>query len=175
MTSLYAISIPVLANVLKVTSTILKKGEQWAKEQKMSSADLLALRIYDDMLPLGMQVWINVVTTKKAIERLTGTAPPQIEGREKTIEELYAMIDDTLKELAQVKKEDVDDRDGVEVPCVFGKNEYKTSLVEYVHGYPIPTVYFHLNMIYAILRGKGVSLGKMDYMEEFMAPFTKIN
>ena len=62
-------------------------------------------------------------------------------------------------------------REQVRVPCAFGPASYEATAVDYVHGYPIPTAYFHLNMLYAILRSRGVPLGKTDYMEPFMKSF----
>ena len=87
MTSLYDISIPVCQKVLAVTASILKKGEAWAAENGVAPAELLKLRIYEDMLPLSVQVLIVIMTTRKCIERLTGTAPPEVKdalGREWT-------------------------------------------------------------------------------------------
>jgi len=172
MTSLYDISIPVLTNIVKTTQSVLQKGEAWAKENNVKTTDLMARKIYDDMFPLTIQVIIVANVTKKTIERLTGTPHPDIEDFNKTLEELYAIIDQTLKELAAVKREDVvDGRESVQVSCMFFEKEYKATALEYVHGYAIPTVYFHLSIVYAILRGQGVPLGKWDYQTQFFKNF----
>lgn len=178
MTSLYDISIPVCQKVLTVTSAILKKGESWGAENAVAAADLLKLRIHDDMLPLSVQVLIIVMTTRKCIERLTGTAPPEITdalSREWTAAELHDLVSTVQGELAAVDRAAVDAKPAdATVPCKFGPQMYQCQgPADYIHGYVVPTVYFHLNMIYAILRGKGVPLGKTDYMGEFMKNFVK--
>jgi hypothetical protein len=178
MTSLYDISIPVCQKVLTVTASLLKAGESWGAENSVSSAELLKLRIYEDMLPLSVQVLIIVMTSRKCIERLTGTAPPEITdalSREWTSAELQELVAAAQGELAAVDRAVVDAKPAdAQVPCKFGPQMFQCrSPADYIHGYVEPTVYFHLNMIYAVLRGKGVPIGKSDYMGEFMKDFIK--
>lgn len=178
MTSLYDISIPVCQKMLTVTSSLLKKGESWAAENGVAPAELLQLRVYEDMLPLSVQVLIVLMTTRKCIERLTGTAPPEITdvmSREWTAADLHELLTTVEGELAAVDRAAVDAKPAdARVPCKFGPQMFECqSPADYVHGYVVPTNYFHLNMIYALLRGKGVPLGKMDYMGEFMKNFVK--
>ena len=40
----------------------------------------------------------------------------------------------------------------------------------YVFNYALPNFFFHLQTAYAILRMKGVPLGKQDYLSAFMQP-----
>ncbi|KUI66631.1 hypothetical protein VM1G_02308 [Cytospora mali] len=171
MTSLYDVSIPTLTNVLKTTSSIVIKGESWAKENNFPTKDLLELKVYPDMFSLRMQVIIIANIAKRTMERLTGVTHPDVDSFDKTLEELYAIIDETLKELAAVEKGNVGGKEGVPVLCEFFGKEYIASAADYVHGYAIPTVYFHLGIAYAILRAKGVPLGKWDYQTEFFKAF----
>lgn len=178
MTSLYDISIPVCQKVLAVTASLLKTGESWGAENAVTSAELLQLRIHADMLPLSVQVLIIAMTTRKCIERLTGTAPPEIKdalSREWTAAELQDLVAAVQGELAAVDRGVIDAKPvDAQVPCKFGPQMFQCrSPADYVHGYVVPTVYFHLNMIYALLRGKGVPIGKNDYMGEFMKDFIK--
>ncbi|RYP77454.1 hypothetical protein DL769_003408 [Monosporascus sp. CRB-8-3] len=176
MVSLYSISIPVLINTLVTASDVLKKGGQHAQDKGIPISEYLDARIYEDMLPLHFQIRILAATALKAVERLTGTAPPALDADKErtTLGEWLAVIDETLEVLRGVDRAAVDGKEQTKVPCVFGPEKYEATLVDYVQGYPIPTVYFHLNMIYAILRGKGVPLGKMDYMKPLMQGFTKV-
>ncbi|RYP47006.1 hypothetical protein DL768_006866 [Monosporascus sp. mg162] len=176
MSSLYSISIPVLINTLVVTSDVLKKGGEHAREKGIAISEYLDARIYEDMLPLHFQIRILCTTARKAVERLTGTAPAAFDTDKEraTLEEWLAAVDETLEILRAVDPAAVNGKEQTKVPCVLGPHAYEVTLVDYVHGYPIPTVYFHLSMIYAILRGKGVPLGKADYIFPFMKSFTKV-
>ncbi|KAK8096187.1 helix-turn-helix-domain containing protein type [Apiospora kogelbergensis] len=174
MSSLYDISIPVYTDITKTAVSILKKGEEHFKSQGKDTAELLKLKIADDMLPLNMQILIIVMTGRKLVERVANAAPVDTPiNQEYTLAELQGLLDAQLAELAKVDRAQVDGREQTEVPCKFGPEEYKSSALDYVSGYPIPTGYFHLNMLYALLRGAGVPLGKRDYMAEFMKKMTK--
>lgn len=43
--------------------------------------------------------------------------------------------------------------------------------VNYVTCMVLPNLFFHVSTTYAILRMKGVPLGKMDYLTPFMGPY----
>ncbi|KAK6863529.1 hypothetical protein PG995_000057 [Apiospora arundinis] len=174
MPSLYDISIPVYTDITKTTVSILKKGEEHFQSQNKSVEDLLKLKLTDDMLALNMQILIIVMTGRKLLERVAGAAPVDTPiNQDYTLAQLQDLLNTQLQELAKVDRSQVDGREQDEVPCKFGPEQYKSSALDYVNGYPIPTAYFHLNMIYALLRKEGVPLGKKDYMTEFMKTFTK--
>ena len=180
MSSLYSISIPVLINVLTTAGDLLKKGAEHAKEKGVPFEEYLSGRIIDDMLPLRVQVFILSSTSRKAVERLTGTAPPgPADGRaydaERNLEECLALLEETITILRGVRPEDINGGEKKRVPCVMGPKTFETDLVDYVHGHPIPNAYFHLNTLYAILRGKGVPVGKDDYLKHFIKSFDAVN
>lgn len=167
MPSLYDISITVLQKVLITLSSILKKGEQYAHENNISESDLLASRIYEDMLPLTNQVLIIQMATSRALEKLTGTGLPA-PGANLGLQQLHTLIEDTLQALKKVDEKVVNEKEGQEVVFQVGpKFTKRASAEEYIQGYTIPYAYFHLNIAYAILRQRGVKLGKLDYIKEF--------
>ncbi|RYP81914.1 hypothetical protein DL770_005770 [Monosporascus sp. CRB-9-2] len=176
MSSLYSISIPVLITTLTVTSDVLKKGGQHAREKGIAVSEYLDARLHEDMLPLHFQIRIICSTARKAVERLTGTAPAAFDAEKKrdTLEEWLAVVDETLEILRGVDPAAVNGKEQTRVPCVLGPETYEAALADYVLGYPIPTVYFHLTIIYAILRAKGVPLGKGDFIMPFLQSFTKV-
>ncbi len=174
MSSLYSISIAVLLNIVTVTGDILKKGGEHAEAKGVPASEYVGARIHEDMLPLQAQVFIVRMMAFRAVERLTGTAPAGEVGdakAERTLAELLAVVDDTARVLRAVTPESVDGRELARVPCASGPATYETSAAEYVLGFLVPTAFFHVNMIYAILRGKGVPLGKSDYIAPFMKNF----
>lgn len=142
MSSLYSISIPVLLNILAATTDILQKGGEHAKANGIPVSEYLSARIYEDMLSLQVQVLIICSTARKAVERLTGAAPAGELGdfrQDRGLEELLAAVDDAAKVLRAVAPESVDGKEKERVPCAVGKDQYEADLVDYIHGYPIPT------------------------------------
>ncbi|KAK7754871.1 mitogen activated protein kinase 2 [Diatrype stigma] len=174
MTSLYDIIIPQLLTILTVTKNLLNKGAEHAKEKNIPISELLNARLYDDMRPFTFQVWMICSTIRKAIERLTGTAPAGTLGgvdQEYTVEDLLAMVDDATKLLQDIKPETLEGKEDVRVPCALGPANFEARLVDYAQGYPIPTAYFHVSMVYGLLRNKGVPVGKSDYIRPFLKDF----
>lgn len=41
----------------------------------------------------------------------------------------------------------------------------------YVTGMVLPNLFFHVSTAYAILRMKGVPVGKLDYLRAYMGPY----
>ena len=52
---------------------------------------------------------------------------------------------------------------------VMGPTTLKSTGKGSVLGHSIPNFYFHLQTAYAILRSKGVPIGKRDYLGAFLA------
>lgn len=126
------------------------------------------------MRPFTFQVWMICSTVRKAVDRLTGTAHAGALGsadQEYTLEELHAMVDDAAQLLQGVTPESLEGKEGARVPCTLGPANFEATLVDYVQGYPIPTAFFHLNMVYSLLRSKGVPVGKSDYIRPFLKDF----
>ncbi|KAK9420610.1 hypothetical protein SUNI508_06350 [Seiridium unicorne] len=173
MTSLYDVSIPVMTTVVNTLSNILKKGEQYVKENNISEADLLDSRIYEDMFPLSSQVLVVVSTIRKTIDKLTGSTLPPVQGLNgsngETLAKLHQFIEQTLRDLSAVNRETVEEKGNTEVIFNVGPHMVKkATLAEFIHGYTVPYIYFHLNIAYAILRQNGVPLGKLDYLDAFI-------
>lgn len=172
MTSLYDNSIDLMIRALKITSSILKKGEQYAEANNISQTDLITSRIYEDMLPLTNQINYIASMARAVISKLTGASLPESEGEKKTLQELYAIIDDARQELEAVGKASVDGKEQQEIEFNIGPRMLKKATIsEYTRLMIIPNLYFHLVIAYAILRQKGVPLGKLDYLNEFINTF----
>ncbi|USW56516.1 hypothetical protein Slin15195_G098350 [Septoria linicola] len=118
--TLYDVTIPLLFRSLEQFQTILKKGEQWAKDNNKDPHTLIDARIIDDMLcedpnatsfvciatpptkskPAATQPKKNHASTNRWREE----AQP-VEDNEKTFAEFAERIDATIKILRAAKKE----------------------------------------------------------------------
>lgn len=52
---------------------------------------------------------------------------------------------------------------------IFGGKTLKVTAKEAALSHGVPNFFFHLNAGYAILRSKGVPVGKADYLGSFVA------
>lgn len=158
----YAFTVPVFINSLTALKAVLAKGEEFAKENGKSEADMLELRLYRDMLPLSKQVQIASDNAKGAAARLSGTTPPKMDDNEATFAELYTRIDKTIEFLKSVKVEDFANAATAKIKIPYFPEDSHFTGDVYARMYVIPNFYFHIVTAYDILRHNGVVIGKMD-------------
>ncbi|KAI1499085.1 hypothetical protein F5X99DRAFT_411408 [Biscogniauxia marginata] len=171
MTSLYESSIPVLGNILEAESSLLKKAEAYATEKGIPMSELLETRIYEDMLPLHAQIRLTANVTRRAIGQLTGKQLSDVEDKDRNLTECLAVIDENLKLLADVKPESLSVKESDNVTLLLPSKNIPLPAIGFIQEYTIPNVFFHLSITYAILRMKGVPLGKADYCRSFFKSF----
>jgi hypothetical protein len=157
--SMYRASIPVFIRALNNLSAILKKGE--AHE---GSASFIDARLAPDMLTLAGQVQRASDAAKAAVARLGGIDNPSFPDTEKTFAELQARIKKTIDFLQSVKPGQIDGSEQKTIEMKAAGRELKFTGIDYLLGFALPNFYFHVTAAYAILRHKGVQIGKMDYL-----------
>lgn len=161
---MYQASVPVCIRALTNLDSVLKKGDEYAQKKKISPEVLLNCRLAADMLPLTKQVQIVSDTAKGAGARLAGIDNPKFEDTEKTFAELYARIDKTITFLNGIRPEQVDGTEDKEIVLKLGPEESRFTGINYLLGFVLPNVFFHVSTAYGILRHNGVEVGKRDYL-----------
>jgi uncharacterized protein len=160
--SMYRASIPVFIRALGNLSAILKKGE--AHE---NSASFIDARFAPDMLTLAGQVQRASDAVKAGAARLGGIDNPSFPDTEKTFAELQARIKKTIDFLQSVSPEQIDGGEQRTIQLKAGQRELKFTGMDYLLGFVLPNLYFHVTTAYDILRHKGVPIGKMDYLGSY--------
>lgn len=155
--SLYQVAVPIFIRNLRVLQKILEKGQA-----RSIATDT---RLVADMLPLSFQVQVACDTAKFHAVRVGGIENVVMEDKEKTFPELIERISTTLKLLETVKPDSMDGKEdqfiverkrkGVQVPL---------NGTQYTLEFALPNFFFHISMVYAILRKEGVEVGKNDYL-----------
>ncbi|KAI0551521.1 hypothetical protein F4679DRAFT_538265 [Xylaria curta] len=168
MTSLYDLTIPFLTNVLKTQQDLLAQAEAFATEKGTPISELLEARLAPDMWPLSQQIVITTLHAAMTVLKLTGTPPPKITFGPASLEDSKKYLAETIDLLKAVKPEDVNGKEAQVVSAQMGAGEVNMKALDYVQGYLQPNVYFHLTTLYDILRSKGVSLGKKNYIQNFI-------
>lgn len=163
MSEIYSFTVPMFEKMLTAMKTVLEKGEAFAKEKGTSEAEMLDSRLAPDMLPLTRQVQIATDNAKGACARLTGMEIPKYEDDETTFAQLLARIDKTLALLKTVPESAFEQAAQAQVTLPYFPGKYMTG-EGYAHEYVIPNFLFHVTTAYAILRMKGVPLGKGDFL-----------
>ena len=166
--SLYAASVPVFQQMLNALSDVLKKAEAHASAKNIDQSVFLQARLYPDMFPLVRQVQIAVDFAKGVSSRLAELEVPKYEDTETTFAELQALISKVLAYIGEIKPEQINGQEGIEIVTRPGTPKEKRFTGQaYLLSYGLPQFFFHVTTTYALLRHNGVEVGKRDYMGAF--------
>ncbi|KAI0391222.1 hypothetical protein F5Y17DRAFT_20177 [Xylariaceae sp. FL0594] len=171
MTTFYDFTFPTVANILKSEQHLLDVAETLAKEKDIPVSELLDARVAPDMWPLSQQITISCMHAKNAVEKLGGgKVEKEFPFGPASLEDCKSLLAEALKAVESVKAEDANARTAEVVGAYMGAaGELPMVAVDYATGYLLPNLYFHATTVYDILRGKGASIGKRD----FIAPHLK--
>ncbi len=154
-----------------------KAGDQLPPEQAEA---LLSARLADDMFPLSTQVRFACVQAIEGTSRLTGAEfPPLVaelleEGRNAetspgSIADATARIDETIALVKSLAEGAASPEGDAPIAHVLPSGMiFDFSGEQYARDWAIGQFYFHLMIAYAILRHKGVALGKADYVAHLL-------
>jgi hypothetical protein len=162
--SMYDLSIPLLTRGLTNLSAILDKGAAHAAAKKFDPIVLAQLRLFPDMHPLVRQVQIACDTAKGAAARLAGIEVPKHEDTEATFADLKARIAKTLDVVKSITPAQMKDAENRSIELKFPSGTWKFTAVAYLTDFVLPNFYFHVSMVYALLRKAGVEIGKADFL-----------
>lgn len=180
--SLTKLLVPTYTQMLKALSGWLEKAQEQLPEAEVAS--LLSARLAPDMFPLSTQIRFACVQAQEAVYRLQGEAFPASisalvdEGRNGgeqpgTFADAKARIEQTITLLKGLAS-DALDKDPNEPIAHELPNGMVLDLTaeQYARDWTLGQFYFHLMAAYAILRSKGVELGKADYIPH-MFPYIR--
>jgi hypothetical protein len=162
--SMYDFSIPVLTRGLTNLSGILDKAEAYAAAKKFDPVVLAQARLFPDMHALARQVQIACDTAKGAAARLAGVEVPKHEDTETTLAELKARVAKTTDFVKSITAAQLKDAEGRSIELKFPSGSWKFTATGYLADFVLPNFYFHISMVYALLRKAGVEIGKGDYL-----------
>ena len=166
--SMYNASVPLFTQLLDALSAILDKAEFHAQNKQIDPNTLLQASLFPDMFNFTRQVQIATDFAKGVAARLAGVEVPVYEDNEVSFHALKARITKTVQfisGIASTKIEGSEEREIITRPGT--PKEKKFTGQVYLLNYGIPQFFFHLTTAYAILRSKGMDIGKLDYMGSF--------
>lgn len=176
--SVYEASVPALSRMLRSLGHILQKGAAHTRQRGLRPETLLEKRLAPDMFPLARQVEIIVSGAKGSVARLSGRLPPGDTSRELAVfnrgdepsfgplptsfEQLQRLVEEALVQVRSISPEEVEA--GPASISVAKRGEVRHfETRSFVLAYVLPNLYFHVTVVYALLRAEGVPLGKNDF------------
>jgi hypothetical protein len=161
--TIYDASVPPLVYMLENLGHVLKVGEAHAAETGVAAKDYLEARLAPDMFPLTRQVQVATDMAKGCGGRLAGAEIPKYEDNEASFADLQARIARTVAYLKGLDASAFAGSEEKPVTLKFPNAEFNFIGRDYLNNFVLPNVYFHITTTYAILRNKGVPLGKGDF------------
>ena len=148
---------------------ILGAGRGWldkAAASGMNEAELVEARLVEDMLPFSYQVKSMAVHSQGAIEAVRqGVFSPNFgEALPQGFAEMRERLEVASAVLESVAEEELENFIGRPMRFEIGDKRLDFAAEDFLLSFSQPNFYFHAGMAYGILRAKGVSVGKIDYL-----------
>jgi hypothetical protein len=117
------------------------------------------------MNPFSYQVKSTAVHSLGAIEGVRrGVFSPDQTVPPDSFEALKTRITETTKALHSIDPTEVDGFMGRDMKFAFGTRQVDFTAEDFLLSFSQPNFYFHAATAYDILRGKGVPIGKRDFL-----------
>jgi hypothetical protein len=157
--SLYDVSVPRFLQTLRALSGVLDKAEAHEAE----AGPVTEGRLAEDMFPFSSQIGLAVTHSAGAVAKLRGQDYPQAAGLE-TLAGCKAAVAAAIAALEAVGPSDLQGGEERIVTLHAPRGALEFVGQDYLFTFALPNFYFHVTTAYAILRHKGVAIGKRDYL-----------
>jgi hypothetical protein len=162
--TMYSASVPVFVQMLGNLNGWIDKAEAHAASKKFDPVVLVGVRLAPDMLPLKTQVQIACDAAKFCVARLSGVDAPKFDDNEATLADLRERVKATIAYLESVPAAKIDGSDDKEISVPRRDGPIIMTGEAYLKRFALPTFFFHVTTMYALLRHNGVEVGKRDYL-----------
>jgi hypothetical protein len=162
--SLYDLSVPTLLQTVRSIGGFLDRAAAHFAETGVDPNNFVNTRLFDDMAPFHFQIeaaWHHSVWGVEALK--TGAfTPPALVGPV-PFADLQAMIGRAEAALEAFTPDEVNGWAGKDLDLQIGPRRLAFTSETFMLSFSLPNFHFHAVTAYAILRSRGVPLGKRDY------------
>lgn len=165
--SLYDATVPSFLQQLRALDGLVAKAEAFCAESKAAEAEIQEARMAPDMLPFAWQVRWGPAHSIRAIEGCrSGSYGPDLNPPPATFAEQRAMLAEAITALEALTPDEVNALAGKDL--IFSVPSANLSLPftaqDFLLSFSLPNFYFHITTAYDLLRAKGLTIGKRDYL-----------
>ncbi|MBI1358972.1 MAG: DUF1993 family protein [Alphaproteobacteria bacterium] len=163
--SLYDVSVTSFLQTLTALEGVLAKGLAHCEAKGIDPGEIVETRIYPDMMPFRFQVQSAVFHSVVAIQGVkAGEVQPGRHMPDTGYAGLQKLVSDGRAGLASLKADEINALEGKDVVFKLGETALQFTAEGFLLSFSIPNLHFHATTAYDILRGKGVHIGKRDYI-----------
>jgi len=163
--SLHAAFVPTALQMLGTTRALIDKAEAWCGEHGSDNSAIIGACIHEEMAPFAYQVKSVATHTGGAIDGVrAGVFSPHMEKPPQDFAGLRSRVDEAVAKLEGVSEDELEAKLGTQV--VFQMREFRMPFTaeDFLLSFSQPNFYFHAATAYDILRMKGLSVGKRDFL-----------
>jgi hypothetical protein len=164
--SLYDAGVLSYLQTLDAAQGFLKKGLDCCHERGTDPEEMVEAKLYEDMRPLRFQVQQTVFHSAGAIGAIrSGVLEFASERPQLDYAGLQAAVVQAAADLRALSPDEVNSWAGKDVAFrVPGRDDRVFTADGFLLSFSLPNFHFHASTAYAILRMRGVPLGKLDFM-----------
>lgn len=163
----YDAVVPTYLQILRGTVAWLAKAEAETAELGIAEADAMDGRLVPDMFPFNRQVRATAMHSQSAIEGARkGLFSPDMTPPPATFAGLRDRLGEAVAYLEALDPGDFDLLIGQPMRFVLGDTDLPFMADQFLLSFSMPNFFFHTTTAYAIMRSKGVALGKRDYLSQ---------
>jgi uncharacterized protein len=170
---LHAQTVPVFIQQGKALLGQLEKAQTWSVEQGIADSDLLETQLAPDMFPLAKQLDFVIAQMLQPSRRLTGQALPDPAEATPTLAAHSERLRTALDMLAPLGAENFVASEAMVSLELPNGMAFDLTAADYVRDWALPQYWFHLMTAYALLRMRGVPLGKADFVPHMLRHLRK--
>jgi hypothetical protein len=162
---LYDLSVATYLQTTGAVERFLQKGLEYCNENSIDLNDVVETRLYEDMLPFRFQIISVVHHSLGAIQGAEAgkfLPPPDLGALDYV--GLQSHLSEAQAALQAYTPESVNALDGKDMVFSIGGREIPFTVENFILSFSMPNFFFHATTAYDILRGKGVPLGKRDFL-----------
>jgi hypothetical protein len=157
-------SVPVFVQSLTGVINSIDKLTSFAAAAKIDPSLFLSERLYPNMFNYGRQVQQMCYWAANTTAWLAGKEPPKYANDESTLDALKARVQSCIDYVQSVSADDVNAGETREIIYPAAGMQRRMRGDDFLLHQALPQFYFHVTTAYAILRSRGVELGKRDFM-----------
>ena len=158
-------SLETYKQILPAALQVLNKAKVHFEETGTDLEDIVQARLYEDMAPFSFQVFSIVHHSVGALNALkSGEFGPPNMPENLDFAALHSLLEEAVNDLKNFTADEVDACSEQEVLFKMGSIEWPFSSESFVLSFSLPNFYFHVTTMYDMLRMRGVSVGKLDFI-----------
>ncbi len=163
--SLYAATVPSFLQIIGSVEKLVHKAEAFVADNELQPEDIIQAQLAPDMLPFTYQVKSTAEHSIGAIEAIrVGVVSPSLEVPPDSFKGLFEKLASAQAALKALDPEEINGFVGQDMRFEFKGSRMDFTAEDFLTSYAQPNFYFHATTAYDILRNRGVTIGKMDFL-----------